>query len=173
MDDFIKECKDNSNEARDIPRYVKNNIKRMAMEQVLYAQAIMLRQKYLKFVATDKNKNEAKFKFRGQSARSQCSFDLDFYWIEVNFITREPDLYKKLFQSHNDTQDINTFRFFQVPVGNAKHVESFKFQNDYPILKYCQKSLNSCCFSSLALYFASINHNKASNAISLRIKESL
>ena len=44
--------------------------------------------------------------------------------------TRDPDLYKKLFQSHNNTQDINTFRFFQVSIRNAKCVESFKFQND-------------------------------------------
>ena len=129
----------------------------------------MLRQEDLKFVATDKNKNEAKFKFQGKYARSQQWFDLDFDWIEVNFRTREPDLYKKLFQIHDDTQDINTFRFFKVPIGKAKCVESFKFQNDAPILKYCQKSLNSFCFSSLASDFASINHNKAANAIPFRI----
>ena len=52
-------------------------------------------------------------------------------------------------------------------------MESFKFQNDAPILKYFQKLLNSSCFSSLASDFDSINHNKAANAISLRIKESL
>ena len=65
-DGFIKECKDNSNEALDIPREVKNNIKRMAMEQGLYAQVIMLRRKYLKFFTTDRIKNEAKFKFQGK-----------------------------------------------------------------------------------------------------------
>ena len=32
-DYFIKECKDNSNEARDILRELKNNIKRISMEQ--------------------------------------------------------------------------------------------------------------------------------------------
>ena len=52
-------------------------------------------------------------------------------------------------------------------------MESFKFQNDAPIPKYCQKSLNSCCFSSLESAFAVINHNKAGNDISLRIEESL
>ena len=93
----------------------------------------------MEFVATDKGKNEAKFKFQGQSEISKRWFDLDLDWIEVNFSTCEPDFYKKLFQSHNDTQDINTFRFFQVPIGNAKCVESLKFQNDDPILKYCQK----------------------------------
>ena len=55
------------------------------MEQSLYAQVVKLCRKYLKFVATDKNKNEAKFKFQGQSARSQIWFDLDLDWIEINF----------------------------------------------------------------------------------------
>ena len=142
----------------------------MAMEQGLYAQAIMLRRKYLKFVATDKNKNEAKFKFHGISARSQRWFDLNLDWIEVNFSTHEPDFYKKRFQSNDDTQDINTFKFFQVTIGNTKCVESFKFQNNAPIINYFQKSLNSCCFSSLSSAFASINHNKAANDISLCIK---
>ena len=41
----------------------------MAMEQGLYSQVIMLRREDLKFVATDKRKNEAKFKFQGQYAR--------------------------------------------------------------------------------------------------------
>ena len=42
-----------------------------------------------------------------------------------------------------------------------------------PQFKYCHKSLNSCCFSSLASDFASINHKYSVNAISLRIKEYL
>ena len=104
----------------------------------------------MKLVATDTKKNEAKFKFQGQSARSQIWFDLDLDWIKINFSSHEPDFYKKSFQSHDDTQDDNTFKKFQVPIGNAKIVESFKFQNGAPIIKYCQKTLNSCCFSSLA-----------------------
>ena len=35
------------------------------------------------------------------------------------------------------------------------------------------KTLNSCCFSSSASVFASINHYNADNAISMRIEESL
>ena len=109
------------------------------MEQSLYAQVVKLCRKDLKFVATDKNKSEAKFKFQGLSERSQQWFELDLDWIEVNFSTREPYLYKIFFQRHDDTQDINTFIFFQVPIGNAKCVESFKFQNDSLIIKYCRK----------------------------------
>ena len=53
-------------------------------------------------------------------------------------------------------KDDNTFKTFQVPIGNAKCVESFKCQDGAPILKYWQKTLNICCFSSLASAFASI-----------------
>ena len=172
-DAFMKKCRDNEDVAQFIPLEMKNNINRNLMEHVLYTQEVKLRQKYLKFVATDRNKNEAKFKFQGQSARSQRWFDIDFDYIEVNFSTLEPDLYKKLFQRHDDTQDTNTYKSFQVPIGNAKCVETFKFHNDAPILKYSPKSLNSCCFICLAPAFDNINHNKAAYATSLRIEESL
>ena len=103
-----------------IPNDVKNNIKRMAMEQILYAQVIKFWRKDLLFDAADKNKTESKFKFQGQSARSQLWFDLDLDWIDINFSTCEPDFYKKLFQSHDNKQDKDTFKTFQVPIGNAK-----------------------------------------------------
>ena len=69
----------------------------MAMEQSLYSQVIRMRQNDLKFIATDKNQNEAKFKFQGQLARSQRWFDIDFDWIEVTVSTCEPDFYKETF----------------------------------------------------------------------------
>ena len=119
----------------------------------------------MKFIAENNNKNEVKFKFQGQCAISQRWFDFDVDWIEVNFSTREPDFYKKIFLRRDDTQDKNKFRLFQVTIGTSKCVENFKFHNDAPTLKYCQKSLNSCCFSSLAPYFDSIKQIKAANAI--------
>ena len=128
----------------------------MYMEQGLYAKVVKISRKDLKFIAENKNKNEAKFKFQGQSARSQRWFDLGFDWIKVNFSTSEPGLYKSFFQIHEDTQDKNTFKFFEVPIGNSKCVEKFKFHSDAPMLKYCQKLLNSCFFSSLVSAFDSI-----------------
>ena len=86
----------------------------MAMEQSLYAQVVKLWRKDLKFVATYKKKSEAKFKFQGLSARPQLWFDIDLDWIEINFSTSEPDFYKKLFQSHDDTQDNNTFKMCRI-----------------------------------------------------------
>ena len=47
------------------------------MEYSLYEQVFKLWRKDLQFVAADKNKNEAKFKFQGQYAISQLWFDLD------------------------------------------------------------------------------------------------
>ena len=55
--------------------------------------------------------------------RSRLWFDLDLYWIDIMFSTREPDFYKKIFQSHDNEQGTNTFKKFQVPIGNAKVVK--------------------------------------------------
>ena len=56
LDDFIKHCKNNANEAHNIPLEFKNNIKRMLTEQGLYAQVVMLRQNYLKITEANKIK---------------------------------------------------------------------------------------------------------------------
>ena len=68
---------------------------------------------------------------------------------------------------------MNMFKIFHVPIGNSKCVETFKFHNDARILKYCQKSLNSFCFSSLASAFISIKPIKVDNDISFFIEELL
>ena len=76
----------------------------METEQGFYAQVAKLRWKDLELIESNKNKNEAKFKFQGQSARSQRWFDLDFDQIDVKFSTIDPDLYRKVFQIHDDTR---------------------------------------------------------------------
>ena len=48
----------------------------MATEHGLYTKVIILHRNDLKFVAGDKNKNEDKFKFQGQSTISHHVFDL-------------------------------------------------------------------------------------------------
>ena len=100
-------------------------MEQMAMEQRLYAQVVMISRKDLKFIAENKNINEANFKFQGQSTRSQRWFDLELDCIKVDFSTHEPDLYKKVLHIHDDTQDKNAFKLFQVPIGNSKCVENF------------------------------------------------
>ena len=114
-DAFIKKCKQCPNVPQTISNDVKNNIKRMAMEQSLYAQVIMFRRKDLKFDAADKKKNPSKIIFQGQSARSRYWFDLDLDWIDINFSTGEPGFYRKLYQNHEKEQE-------------KIHSEYFKFQ---------------------------------------------
>ena len=119
------------------------------MEQVLYAQVLVLCRKDLEFTEANKNKNESKFNFQSESAISQYWFYIDFDWIQFYFSTREPDFYGELFHSHGNTQDTNKFKIFQVPIGNSKCVEFFKIHGDAQMLKYCQKLLNGCFFSGL------------------------
>ena len=126
-DYFIKHCKNNTNEAHNIPLKVKNYIKRMLVGKGLYAQVVILSRKGLRIIEENKNKNEAEFKFQGQSTGLQRWFDIYFDWIEENCSTREPDFYRKIFQSHDKTQDTNTFKMFEVPIGNSKCVEKLSF----------------------------------------------
>ena len=128
----------------------------MATEKGLYAKVVNIIRKDLKFFAANNNKNEAKFKFQGQSTRSQCWFDLDFDFIEVNFSTREHDLYEANF---SEPLQYTRYKYIQIPSSSNRKFKTygnFKFQKDVPMIKYCQMSLNSCCFISLASAFVSI-----------------
>ena len=44
--------------------------------------------------------------------------------LDKKFSAREPDLYRKIYQRHDKTQGTNTFKFFEVPIGNTKCVEN-------------------------------------------------
>ena len=46
-----------------------------------------------------------------------------------------------------------------------QNVWKTKFHSKAPMLKYCQKSLNICCFISLASVFAIVIQTKAENSI--------
>ena len=83
-------------------------------------------------IAKNKNKIEAKLKFQGQSSISQRLFDLHFDWIELKFSTSEPNFFKKRFLIHDNTQDANKFKFFEVPIGNSKCVENVKYSKWCP-----------------------------------------
>ena len=67
---ILSENVKNSNEPQFISLDVYHNIKRLAMEQGLYAKVVKNLRKEFLFDAADKNKTESKFKFQGQSAIS-------------------------------------------------------------------------------------------------------
>ena len=57
-------------------------------------------------------------------------------------------------------QEMETYQFFVVPIGNAKITEETEFYPRALVLKYQQESSNSCCLSSLASVFCSFGENK-------------
>ena len=79
-DYFIKKCKDNSNEARDIPRDVKITLIEWKCNKDYMHKWSCYVERIWNFLQQIR-KNEAKFKFQGQFTRSQQWFDLDFDWI--------------------------------------------------------------------------------------------
>ena len=76
-------------------------------------------------------------------------------------MTCEPDLYRKLYQTKFRGYDTKTFQIFGVPIGNAKITRKVQFHPAAPVIKYHQKTSNSCYLSSLASAFHCINKNMA------------
>ena len=61
------------------------------MEQELYAQVIMIRQRE----SDDKKEKIKKYNFQGKSAAPRRLFELDHEWLEESFRARERVFYKK------------------------------------------------------------------------------
>ena len=78
-DVYLKHCKNNINEAHNIPIEVKNNIKLMSMEQVLYAQVVMLHRKDLNITEA----NKIKVKLNSSSKASLQDHSVGFILILI------------------------------------------------------------------------------------------
>ena len=50
--------------------------------------------------------------FQGQSKRLKYWFDIDIYWVAVNYSTRELQFYKTLFQSNIQSQAVSKILHF-------------------------------------------------------------
>ena len=78
-------------------------------------------------------------------------------------MTREPDLYRKLYQTKFRVDTTHDHQKFGVPIGNEKMTKKVQFLTEAPLIKYHQKSSNSCCLSSLASAFHFICDIRAVN----------
>ena len=65
-------------------------------------------------------------------------------------MTCETDFYRKLYQTKFRGGDTKIFQIFGVPIGNAKIKIKVQFHPAAPLIKYHQKTSNSCCLGSLA-----------------------
>ena len=68
---------------------------------------------------------------------------------------------------------IKKYLLFAVPIVDAKTTENIVFHPAAPVIKYHQKTSNSCCLSSLASAFHIISDNRAVNSLVNSIEESL
>ena len=91
--------------------------------------------------------------FQGQSTISKHWFDPDIEWFEENFIKREPQFYKKLFQTNIEGQSVITYPIFPIPLGNAKETGESEYYLQAPLVTYHQTASDSYRFSSLAYEF--------------------
>ena len=78
--------------------------------------------------------------FQEQSARSKHWFDLDIEWFEEKFSTREPQFYKRLFQTNIGGQYGITHPIFPVPIRNAKETGEIEYCLQAQLVEYYQKA---------------------------------
>ena len=79
--------------------------------------------------------------------------------VRETFRTHELDFYRKLYQEEFRGDDKKIYTIFGVPISNAKETRKVQFHPSAPVIKYHQKSSNSCCLSSLASDFRCIKEN--------------
>ena len=87
----------------------------------------------------DKNEKEntKKYNSQGQSAIPKRWFDLDHEWLEENFSTRGPEFYKIIYQMDVKCQEMKTYQFFVVYIGNVKNIKiDFHQNHEMLMLKY-------------------------------------
>ena len=78
-----------------------------------------------------------------------------------------------MYQTKFRGDDTKVFQIFGGPIGNAKITRKVQSHLAAPVIKYHQKTSNSCCLSSLASAFHCINENRDVLAIVNSIEESL
>ena len=143
---FLDHCKKMNLQTYQIK---SKQLKKIATKQGLYAQFFMIHRRK----SSDKKEKgkTKKYKPQVQSARTKHWFDLDHEWLKENFMTREPDFYKKIYQTKFRGDNTKTYQIFGVIIGNAKMTRNVQFHLAEPLIKYHKNTYNSCFLSSLAL----------------------
>ena len=85
--------------------------------------------------------------------------------VENHLKTCEPYFYKILYQTKFRGDTTHNYQKFGVPIGNAKMTKKVQFHTEAPLIKYHQKSSNSCCLSSLESSFHCIGDSRAITAL--------
>ena len=65
-----------------------------------------------------------------------------------------------MYQNKLRGDDRKTYQIFGVLIGNSKITRKLQFHPAAPVIKYHQKTYNSCCLNSLESYFQCIGNNR-------------
>ena len=90
-----------------------------------------------------------------------------------NISKREPQFYKRLFQTNIEGQSGITDPIFPVTIGNTKETGEIEDNLQDPLVAYHHNDSNTCCLSSLAYAFTASGKRNDARAISMQIEESL
>ena len=86
---------------------------------MFYSKVLMIRSKAEVKEGPNSPNSKESYSFQGQSARYKHWLNLHLDWIEDNFITRQPELYKRLCQHNVEGQYVKTLPTFPVTIRNS------------------------------------------------------
>ena len=78
---------------------------------------------YIERIWIKKKEKANKYNFQGQSSKSKRWFDIGHEWWGEKYFTREPEFYNTPYEINIEGQDMETYKFFVVPIGNNKITE--------------------------------------------------
>ena len=118
--EYFNLCKNHPNEPQNIPTDIKKNIKTISLEDSLHDQVVSIRCKSIVLKKDTGNEPKRNYLFQVYSAIPEHWFDIDIEWVGKNISKREPQFYKRLFQTNIEGQSGITYPIFCAPIGIAK-----------------------------------------------------
>ena len=114
---------------KNVPQNIPYEILKIALEDVLYLQDVTIRNNTELQEGEILPKTTETYSFKGHSEISKHWFDIDLEWMEDNFMTREPELCKRLFQRNIESQYEKNFQHFQSFLGIQKKQATVMLQH--------------------------------------------
>ena len=139
------------------------------MEQGLYEKVVMIRRKDSENKKERENTKNITSKDNNQDQYVGLIFIMSG---QKKILGHVNHISIKLYQTKFRGDDTKTYLIFRVPIGNEKTTRKVQLNPAAPVIKYHQKSSNSCCLSILASAFKYIFENRAAHSLVNSIGES-
>ena len=87
------------------------------------------------------NYKTKKYNFQGQPSRKKYCFNLDHKWLKLFFMPREPDFYKKLYDTKFRVIKHTTIKKFGLTIGNSRMNQKFRFRTEASLMNINKRDL--------------------------------